>query len=95
MLHSFPYMRKDDSRPTEATLNKQVVLQPTESYRKTVRNVTTANFFTSVKLAKTLKQRGISIVKTVNRIRKEILQEINKMKEDLYTTKLSNTMAAP
>ena len=95
MLHSFPYMRKDDSQLAEVTLGKQVVLQPIEPYRKTVRNVTTANFFTSVNLAKTLKQPGMSIVKTVNRIQKEILQEINKIKENLYTTKFSNTMAAP
>ena len=71
MLHSFSYMGKDDSPLGEETLGEQVVLRLTEPYRKTVRKATTDNFFTSVNLAKTLKQRGISIVGTVNRIRRD------------------------
>ena len=86
--NSFFYMRKDDSRQEEVTVGEQVVLQLTKPYRKTSRNVTTDNFFTSVNLAKTLKHRVISIVGTVNRIRKEIPKEIKKMKKDLYTTKV-------
>ena len=50
--------------------------------------MTTDNFFTSVNLAKTLRQQGISIVGTVNRILKEIPREIKKIKENLYTTKI-------
>ena len=88
MLNSFPYMGKDDSRPAGVTLGEQVVLRLLEPYRKTGRNVTTDNFFTLVNLAKTLRQQGISIVGTVNRIRKEIPQEIKKIKEDLHTTKV-------
>ena len=88
MLHSIPYLGKDDSRPAGVKLGEHVVLQLIEPYRKTGRNVTTDNFFTSVNLAKTLRQQGISIVGTVNRIRKEIPQEIKKMKEDLFTTKI-------
>ena len=37
---------------------------------------------------KSLRQQEISIVGTVNRFRKEIPQEIKKMKENLYTTKV-------
>ena len=55
----------------------------------------TDNIFTSENLAKTLRQEKISIVGTVNRIRKEIPQEIKKTKEDLTQQKFSNTMAAP
>ena len=88
MLNSFPYMGKDDSRPAGVTFAEHVVLRLLEPYRKTGRNMTTDNFFTSVNLAKTLRQQGISIVGTVNRIRKEIPQEIKKIKEDLYTTKV-------
>ena len=87
MLHSFPYLGKHHSRPAGITLGEHVVLRLTEFYRKTARNVTTNNFFTSVHVAKTLRQVGISIVGTVNRIRKEIPQEIKKMKKDLYATK--------
>ena len=68
MLHSFPYLGKDDSLPAGIALGEHVVLRLTEPYRKTGQNVTTDNFFTSVNLAKTLRQEGISIVGTVNRI---------------------------
>ena len=88
ILSSFPYMRKDDSRPAGVTLGEHVVLRLLEPYRKTGQNVTTDNFFTSVNLAKTLRQQGISIVRTANRIQKEIPQEIKKINEDLYTTKV-------
>ena len=78
MLHSFPYLGKDDSWPAGITLGEHVVLRLTERYRKSGRNVSTDNFFTLVNLAKTLRQQAISIVGTVNRIRKEIPQEIKK-----------------
>ena len=82
VLYSF-YLGKDDSR-----LGEHIVLQLTEPYRTTGRNVNTDNFFTSVNLDETLRQHGISIVGTVNRIRKEIPPEIKKMKEKLYATKV-------
>ena len=88
MLNSFFYMGKNDSRPVGVTLGEHVVLRLLEPYRKTGRNVTTYNFFTSVNLDKTLRQQEISIVGTVNCIRKEIPQEIKKIKENLYTTKV-------
>ena len=52
MLHSFTYLKKDDSRPAGITLVEQVVLRLTEPYKKTGRNVTTNNFFYLVNLAK-------------------------------------------
>ena len=61
MLHSFPCLRKDDSRPPGITLGEHVVLWLTEPYRKIGRNVTTDNFFTSVNLAKTLRQEGTAL----------------------------------
>ena len=88
MLHSFPYIRKDDSQPAGITLGEHVVLRLTEPYRKTGQNVTTDNFFTSVNIAKTLGQEGISIIGTVNRIQKEIPQEIKKRMKGLYATKV-------
>ena len=88
MLHSIPYLGKDAFRPAGVKLGEHVVLQLIEPYRKTGRNVTTHNFFTSANLAKTLRQQGISIVGTLNRTRKEIPQEIKKMKEYLYATKV-------
>ena len=43
MIHSFPYMGKDDSRPAVVTLSKHSVSRLTELYRKTGQNVTTDN----------------------------------------------------
>ena len=88
MLQSFPHLEKDDSRPAGVTLGEHVVLRLIEPYKKTDRNVTTDNFFTSINLAKTLRQEGLSLVVTVNRIRKEIPQEIKKMRENLFATKV-------
>ena len=88
MLHSFPYLGKNDSRLAGVALGEYVVLRLTEPYRKTGRKVTTDHFFTLVNFAKTLRQHGISTVGTINRIRKEIPPEIKKMKEELYATKV-------
>ena len=44
MLHSFPYLGKNNSRSAGITLGKHVVLRLTEPYRKIGRNVTTDNF---------------------------------------------------
>ena len=85
MLHSISYLGKDDSWPEGVKLDKHVVLQLIEPNTKRGQNVITDNFFTSVNLAKSLRQQGISIVRTANRTRKEIPLEIKKMKEDLYT----------
>ena len=60
ILSSFSYMGKDDSHPVEVTLGEHVVLQLLEPYRKTGQNVTTDNFFTSLSLAKTLRQSALS-----------------------------------
>ena len=60
ILSSFPYMGKDDSHPAEVTLSEHVVLRLLEPYRKTGQNVTKDNFFTSVNLAKTLRQSALS-----------------------------------
>ena len=78
MLHSIPYRRKDGSRAAGVKLGEHVVLRLIKPYRKTGRNVTTGSFFTSVNLAKTLRQQEISIVRTVNRNQKAIPQDIKK-----------------
>ena len=90
ILHSFRYIKKEDSRQAGVTLDEHVVLRLTGPYRKTGRNVITNNFLRSVNLAKTLRQKEISIVATVNCIRKEIPQEIKKIKQYLHATKIFN-----
>ena len=56
MLHSFPYLGKDDLRLAGIALSEQVVFPLIKPYRKTGQNLTTVNFFTLVNFAKTLRQ---------------------------------------
>ena len=70
MLHSIPYLGKNDSWPAREKLGGHVVLQLTKPHRKTGRNVTIDKFFTWVNLAKILRHQGINIVGTVNYTRK-------------------------
>lgn len=86
MCNAMPYLGKDDSRSANDTLASHVVLKLSEPYLNKGRNVTTDNFFTTNELAKKLKTRKTSMVGTVNRIRREIPQEIKKMKAELYAT---------
>ena len=88
MLNAFFYSGKDESRPADLTLGEHAVLCLLQTYTKTGRNVTTNNFFTSLHLAKLLKQQDISIVGIIKPIKKAILKEIKMMKEDLHSTKV-------
>ena len=52
------------------------------------RNVTTDNYFTSIKLATELQKYKTSLLGTVNRIPKEVPAVVKHMKEPLYSTTL-------
>ena len=88
ILNAFPYLGKDDTRPTGQPLGEYVVLKLLEPYTKKGRNVTTDNFFTSLELAKKLAKLNTTIVGTVNRSRKEIPEVIKNSKGALYETVL-------
>ena len=59
-----------------------------KSYLNKGRNVTTDNYFTSIKLATELQKYKTSLLGTVNRIRKEVPAVVKHMKEPLYSTTL-------
>lgn len=86
LLNGFPYLGKDNHRPADQSLSEHVVLKLMEPFLGKGRNVTTDNFFTSVKLAEKLKAKKTSIVGTMNRIRREIPAEIKSMKAPLYSS---------
>lgn len=86
LLNGFPYLGKDVDRPTSQPLSEYVVLRLVEPYMGKGRNVTTDNFFTSVKLAEKLKAKNTSLVGTVNRARREIPQCVKQSREDRYKT---------
>ena len=88
LLNGFPYLGKDARRPSNQPISEYIVLQLMDPYLGKGRNVTTDNFFTSVKLAEKLEKKKTSIVGTMNRIRREIPQEIKTMKAPLHSTKI-------
>ena len=87
-LNGFPYLGKDDHRPSNVSLSEHVVLKLVEPFTGKGRNITTDNFFTSLNLAKTLLQKKTTLVGTVNRIRKEVPDSLKSTKSPLYSTKV-------
>lgn len=88
MLNGFPYLGKDDSRPTDMLLSEHIVIKLMEPFLKKGRNVTVDNFFTSLNLAKNLQKQSTSLVGTVNRSRRFLPAAIKKSRNDLYSTKV-------
>ncbi|KAF2886752.1 hypothetical protein ILUMI_19418 [Ignelater luminosus] len=87
MCNTFPYLGKDELRPEGELLAENVVIRLMEPYLRTGRNVTTDNFFTSLKLAERLKAMQTSIVGTMKRTRKEIPAVVCNSKESLHFLK--------
>ena len=88
LVNGFPYLGKDDLRPDGVRLGDYVVTRLMDPFTKKGRNVTTDNFFTSMKLAKDLRLLKTSIVGTVNRVRRELPACVADTKSPRYTTKL-------
>ena len=92
LVNGFPYLGTDAHRPTNQSVSEFVVLQLMDPYLGKGRNVTTDNYFTSVKLAEKLESKKTSIVGTMNRMRREVLQEIKSCKAPLHFSQiLSNS----
>ncbi|KAK2579991.1 hypothetical protein KPH14_012297 [Odynerus spinipes] len=90
LINGFPYLGKDEIRPSGVPLNEFVVLNLVDNYVHCVRNITTDNFFTSVQLAKKLLAKKTSLVGTM-RTNKRELPKIAKVGNDnmpLFSTKL-------
>ena len=56
LVNGFSYLGKDAQRPTNQSLSEYVVTKLVEPFLNGGRNITCDNFFTSVTLAKTLRQ---------------------------------------
>lgn len=76
ILNGFPYLGKDETRPTDQPLSENIVLRLVHPYLDTGRNITMDNFFTSVSLAEKLLARNTTVVGTVNRARRDIPTEV-------------------
>ena len=88
MVNGFPYVGRDGTRSRDERVSDQVVWRLLKPYLNKGRNVTTDNFFTSMKLATELQKYKTSLLGTVNRIRKEVPAVVKYMKELLYSTTL-------
>lgn len=72
------YTGKDDTRTTD--LGMHVVLKLVKHIHFTGRNITTDNFFTSLKLARELKSKNLSLVGTLRGNRRELPKEMRNAK---------------
>ena len=57
IVNGFPYLGKDEMRPENVSLPEYVVLRLIKPFENKGRNVTTDNFFTTLKLTKVLKEK--------------------------------------
>lgn len=88
VLNGFPYLGKDESRSQNQSLGESVVMRLVEHFANTGRNITTDNFFTSVKLANNLLAKRTTIIGTINRTRREIPPYVKSLHMTLFETKI-------
>ena len=81
-------MGKDGHWSSDTSISEHTLLKLMFLFVNKGRNVTMGNFFTSIKLAKTMIHKKTSVVGTMNLIRRGITAEVKTMKEAKYETKL-------
>ena len=72
LINDFPYLGKNNTRPKTERLADNVVLNLSALYMIRGKNIITDNYFTSLNLAQTQKKKNITLVGTINPVRKEI-----------------------
>ena len=88
LVNGFPYLGEDEQRPQGVRLADHVVMRLMEPYLGKGRNVTTDNYFTSLKLCNELTSKKTSIVGTVNKIRREVPASANDVSSPMFSTNL-------
>ena len=88
VVNRFPYVGRDKTRFRDERVSDQVAMRLFKPYLNKGRNTTTDNYFTSIKLATELQKHKISLLGTINKIRKEVTAVVKHMKEPLYSTTL-------
>lgn len=66
-MNAFPYLGKDEQKPNGQRVAGYVVLRLMEPFLGKGRNITCDNYFTSVCLAKCLKEKSTNFVGTFNK----------------------------
>lgn len=87
ILQAFPYVGKEDNR-VGLGLGEHVVCTLMEPYRKSGLNVTTDNFFTSLRVARHLLKDDMTIVGTLRQNRREVPSELKQKDVSLYSSRV-------
>ena len=88
VVNGFSYVCRDETRFRDERVSDQFVMRLLKPYLNKGRNVTTDNYYISIKLATELQKYKTSLLETVNKIRKEVPAVVKHMKEPLYSTTL-------
>ncbi len=86
LLNGFPYLGKDETANPQLRLSENVVMKLTEPHLNKGRNITTDNYFTSIKLAEMLKSKNTTLVGTMKKNRREIPISLKNMRSTLYSS---------
>lgn len=87
MLNGAPFLGKEEARSRGQLVGESVVLKLAEPFLGKGRNITTDNFFTSLKLATALQAKKTSLVGTMGKSKRE-LPPSAKEQAELYNTKV-------
>ena len=86
LINGFLYLEKGNQSPFNVSFSEDVVLRLISPFENKRRNVTTDNFFTTLKLAEALKSKNTSRVRTVKRSRREIPVSVKISNSTFYLT---------
>lgn len=90
IVNGFPYLGKDETRPSAIPLSEFVVLKLTEPFIGCGRNITTDNFFTSTSLATKLLSKRTTLVGTIRANKRELPKPAKEKKDKMarFSTQL-------
>ena len=83
IVNGFPYLGKDEMRPSAIPLSDFVVLKLTEPFTGCGRNITTDNFFTSTSLATKLLSNRTTLVGTIRANKRELPKPAKQKKDNM------------
>ena len=87
LLNGSPYLGKEETRSPGQLVGESVVMKLVEPFLGKGRNITTDNFFTSLKLATALQAKKTSLVGTLGRQKRELPPSV-KQPAELFSTKV-------
>ncbi|XP_078116363.1 uncharacterized protein LOC144524169 [Sander vitreus] len=87
MLNGAPYLGEEETRSKGQLVGESVVLKLAEPFLGKGRNITTDNFFTSLKLATALQAKKTSLVGTLGKAKRELPPSVKEQAE-LFSTKV-------